>query len=226
MMTADDVVDAALARCSDLGHNSTQARSVSYRRIGVRQAQLFSRAADVHPEYFGVSATVVLTLGTYALAGLNPKAERVVDVKVANAGTSGLVVGDRVNMVLLDDADAMLAPRAVIRNQTLQGYGNDLTGVAQVTIHYARSPSMTVAGNTVLELPDQFQDLLVIDLARQMIRKQLDNEPTRRDGLIGLLDAEEGELLTTFDQHIRHFVYGEQRRFRPASVPSPAADNG
>ena len=225
-MTADEIIDAALARCTDLGATVPTARSVSYRRIGVRQGQLFSRAADVHPGYFGVSATVNLTAGSYALAGLTPKAERVTQVLVGNKGTSGLNSGVEVNLVLLEDADAMLAPRAVLRDGVLTQVGADLAGVASVTIHYARRPSMTVVGTTAMELPEQFQDLLVVDLSRQMIRKLLDVEPTRRDGWIGLLDAEEGELLTTFDSHVRHFVHGEQRRFRPASAPSPAADNG
>lgn len=226
-MTADDAIDAALARCTDLGLTVPSARSVAYRRLGIRQGQLFSRIATTYPDYLGRSAPAVLSGGAFSLATLAPGVERVTDVRVLLPGSSGLTVGDRVNLILLDDADAMLPPRATIRDQELRGIENDLTGVTSLTIHYARRPSVTtILPATPLELPEQFQDLLVIDLARQMIGKLLDVEPTRREGFLTLLGSEESSLLQTLDDHVRHFVYGEQRRFRPAGDAVPGADNG
>jgi hypothetical protein len=227
-VTADEVIDAALSRCTDLGANVPAARSVSYRRIGVRQAQIFSRIATIHPDYLGSQATVVLTLGVYDLRGLSPKAERITYVEVADTGSSGLNVLDEVNICLADDRDAFLAPRATLRDQFLRGVEGDLSGVAKVTIYYARKPLIIMAtiGTTELELPEQFQDLLVVDLAKQLIRKILDVEPARRDGWLQILDQEESDLLATLDDHVRNFVAAEQRRFRPAGAPSPGGDRG
>lgn len=226
-MNADEVIDAAMSRCTDLGANVPAARSVYYRRIAIRQAEIFSMVAATHPEYFGTSQTVALSSGTYALAGLNPKAERVTDVVVANPGTSGLQTDDQVNLIIQEDWKAQLAPRAVIRDQILRGIKNDLTGVATVTIYYSRRPTATAATmtkTTEMELPEQFQDLLVIDVAKQMIRKLLDVEPSRRDGWLDLLGGEEKALLATLSQHVSNFVHAEQNRFRPPSSPAPGSD--
>ncbi len=220
-MTADDVIDAALARCTDLGAAIPSTRSVYYRRIGIRQGQIFSFIATAHPDYLGRTAIVALTNGSYNLAGLSPKAERIVEIRVSNPGSSGLLARERVNMVLIDDVDAQLPPRVVVRDQIISGVESDLSGVVSLTLHYSRQPTVTtILPETEMELPNQFQDLLVLDIAKQGIRQILDVEPQRRDGWLDLLSSEETSLLATLNDHVRHFVLGEQNRFRP---PSPAA---
>lgn len=227
-MTAEEVIVAALARCTDFGASVPSAWSVYLRRIGLRQGQIFSMVAQVDPEYFGTEQTVALTGGTYALSGLNPKAERVTDVRIANPGTSGFLANDPVNLIRHDDQEAMLPPRAVIRDQALRQLAADLAGVSTVTIYYSKRPaaSSTIAKATELELPEQFQDLLVLDLAKQMIRKLLDVEPARRDGWLDLLGGEEKALLATLEAHVRNFTAAEQNRFRPPSAPRPGSDRG
>lgn len=226
-MTADECIAAALARCTDLGAAIPSAKSVWYRRIGIRQGQIFSKVTTTDPDYFGVTAVVVLVAQAYALSALNPRADRINDVRVANPGTSGYTVRQRVNLVILEDVDAMLSPRVTIRDQILAGVQSDLSGVTSLTLDYAKRPaaSSTIVGATQLELPEQFQDLLAIDLAKQMIRKLLDVEPARRDGWMQLLSAEESDLFGTLDNHVRYFVGGEQRRFRPASPPIAGSDS-
>jgi len=224
-MTADEVIDQALARCTDLGATVPITRSVCYTRLTTRESQLFARAAAVHPEYFGVTTTAAIVGGLVNLLNFVPRVERVVEVRVA-AGT-GLPVGAVVNLVPIDDVDAMLAPRATIRNGQIKGVGTDLAGVTSLTIHYARrGGAAPMTGTTVPELPDQFLDLLVLDLARYMIAKLLDMDAARREGWLGLLTAEEQGLLGTFDEHIRHFIGPEQRRFRGPGAPPPGGDNG
>jgi hypothetical protein len=224
-VTADDIIDAAMARCTDLGASVPTTKSVMYRRIGVRQSQIFSFIADANPEFLGRTAIIPLTAGQYDLATLPaPKAERVTDIRVSNPGTSGLVTRERINLVTVDDVDAHLPPRVVVRDQVIQQVENDLAGVVSLTLYYSRKPTATaIIGTTAMELPDQFQDLLVLDIAKQSIRKLLDVEPQRRDGWIDLLSAEEKSLLSTLSAHVRHFVLGEQNRFRPLS---PAPEGG
>lgn len=224
-MIARNAIAAAMARCTDLGA-AVSAKSVSYARIQQRQAQLFAFIATVHPDYMGTEATVALAGGEYDLAELVPAAERVTDVRISNPGSSGHLAQDKVNLILLDDRDAMLAPRAVIRSGILKGIDSDLAGVATVTIYYSKRPAAVITPDTELEIPEQFQDLLVLDLAKQMIRKVLDVEPARLSGWLELLSGEEKSLLASLTDHVKHFVYGEQRRFRPAGAPPAAADNG
>lgn len=227
-MNGDAVVDAALARCTDLGANVPSARSVSYRRIGVRQAQLFSRIATIHPDYLGSQATVTLVTQSYDLRNLSPKAERVTYIEIADKGSSGYNNLDEVNICLADDRVSFIPPRATLRDQILRGVESDLVGVLKLTIFYARKPAIIADfnGGTELELPEQFQDLLVVDLAKQLIRKLLDQEVARRDGWLQLLDQEETDLLATMDDHVRNFGQAEQRRFRPAGAPTPGGDRG
>lgn len=225
-MTADEVLESAMSICTDLGATVPSAKSVWYRRLGIRQGQIFTLITNIDPDYFGVSSVVTLVAQAYALSGLTPKCDRVNDVRVLDPGSSGLRLKERVNLVQLEDADAHIPPRAVIRDQVLVGLDSDLSGVASVTIHYARRPaaSASIVGASVIELPDQFTDLLTLDLARQMLRKLLDVEPARRDGWLELLSGAEADLLGVLDTHVRYFVGGEQRRFSPASPPVAGTD--
>jgi hypothetical protein len=227
-VTAEEVIVAAMARCTDLGATVPSAWSVYLRRIGLRQGQIFSMVAQVDPEYFGVESFVPLVNGAFTLANLSPKVERIADVRIGNPGSSGFQSNDPVNLIRHDDQEAMLPPRAVVRDQILRQVGNDLQGVSTLVLYYSKRPatSSAITKATVMELPEQFQDLLVIDLAKQMIRKLLDVEPARRDGWLGLLSDEESMLLGVLESHVRGFVAGEQVRFRPPSAPPKASDRG
>ena len=90
-MTADEVCDAALARCAEFNARVPSTRSVMYRQINARQQQLFSHVADLEPEMFGRTATAVLVAGAYDLSNLDPKAERVTHVERGGHATRNAV---------------------------------------------------------------------------------------------------------------------------------------
>ena len=54
--TVEDLVEQALSRCAEYGGNYPATRSLLYRRLGVRQQELFAAAARANPEYFGATA--------------------------------------------------------------------------------------------------------------------------------------------------------------------------
>lgn len=213
-MTAEEIVVAALARCSEFGLPVPNTRSVSYRRIDRRTQQLMVRVAEIDPEYHGTSEDVALAAGVADLTGLATPAERVHHVTIADAGTSALAVGTKVNIVPADDLASALAPRALLRDYQLVAVGTDLDGVAALTVHYAKRPATVSAATDEPELPDHFHELLVVDLALQLTRKALGAPEELRGSVLELLKAEEDELLGDLARHVERFASLRAARWR------------
>lgn len=220
-MTADEVCEAALARCAEFSDRVPSARSVMYHRINARQQQLFSHIADMEPEYFGVSETLALTAGSVDLATLDPQAERVTHVEIDDIGTSPYTTGTRVNVVPVMDPTAALAPRCTIRDFVLTGVDTDLALVTSLEIHHSKRAATVDDGADVIELPAQFTELLVIDLARHQMRKALSLDEKVRTEIQALLTAEESEMMKDLDRHLEHWRYAEVSRFEHSQKAQP-----
>lgn len=217
-MTTEDIAVLALARATEFTDHVPSTRSLMYRRIGVRQQQLFARAARVNPEYFGICATGVLEDMQADLADLVTPleaADTVTKIEVANAGTSALSTGMEVRVVALSDPEAELPPRCTIRNRVIRGVGNDLAGVVSVTIHYSRLPVRLTAtdGAKEMELPEPHTELLVVDLAKDLIAKTVMLSPPDRTVALEVFSAEEEPLLLAFDAHVREYAGSRSARF-------------
>lgn len=213
MATAEDLAVAALARCAEAGGEVPSTRSVLYRRLAVRQQELYAFVAGRNPDYSGRSAAVALTAGVGDLSLVTPAVERVTHIQILNAGTSPYAVGLRVNPIAIEDPRAALAPRVLIRDNELIGYNSELDLVTSVTVYYARRSASTLLAATTIDLPDQFQELLVIDLARHIIRKMTTIDGQPRAGWLQFLDEEEKELMGQFEAHVAAFNAPMQSRF-------------
>ena len=213
MATAEDLAVAALARCAEFSSEVPDTRSVLYRRLSARQQHLFAHMATVNADYAGRSAVVALAGGSASLDVLNPPAERVTNILISDPGTSGYAAGQRVNLVTVDDVEAAMAPRAFLRDHQLIGYGAELNLVTGVTVNYSRRPTGLAAGTDTIDLPEQFQEMLVIDLAKHLVRKMIGLGRTIPPEVLPLLNAEEAELMADFERHVRSYAGAEQSRF-------------
>ncbi|KKN24082.1 hypothetical protein LCGC14_0898580 [marine sediment metagenome] len=213
MSTVNDLATAALSRAADFGAAYPGSRSVLYRRLSNRLHQLYAAAARWNPEYFGVSAVGTLDSGgvsfsTMGASGGTYAPELVSRIEIADKGTSSYTNGDEVNLVQLNDPDAALPPRVMVRNQALQQVGTDLTDVTSLRMYYSRRPFRLAAddGDTTVDFPEQFEELLVIDLTKWITRKATNPPLEQRAAALASLDAEEQETLANFEQEVVSFT--------------------
>ncbi len=223
MRLYSDILDGALARALDWSTRQPTSKSVLWRRISIRQQELFALAGQVNPEYFHAKA--VGTLDGTAIDLMLMEAD---GVKVPVLVTAALIetmavvvplpyaVGDKINIIAeQDDPDAYLAPRARIRGHVLEAVGEDLDDVTHIRLLYAyRSATAAVDedGTSTLELDAPFDELLVVDLARHLARLSLELEPDKKAAIIAAYGEEEKELLGQFADHLENFLSGMTSR--------------
>ena len=222
-MTFDEIVDNAKARAIDFAATFPSTKRVLYRRIEIHQQELFSQASRVNPDYFGVSAT-----GTLDAEGaadikdqqLSPNVDptaAVVRVEVEDAGTHPtLVTGDEINIVPLNDILVALAPRMTLRNFVLRQVGTDLAGVISICAFYGYRPenkTQPLDGTEVAELPAVYQELLVIDLTKWMVRMTLALEAPTKAAALAALSEEEGEMVGAFMAEVTDYAGAQVSRF-------------
>lgn len=214
-MTADQVVESALARIAGTGDQPKSARSPFYYRIGVRQQQLFVEAAKVDPEFYGVCAIGILADGAVSVADMTPPvrtAAAITRIEVEDPGTSDWTHGQEVIPVRVQEIDyAHDGPRALLRNRAIIGVAGDLDGVVSIKVSYPYQPEPITAGDTELELPDPFGELCVIDLAKWMLRRIPATELVQQ--LTQSLGAEEEAMLADWAAYVGTFAESRQGRF-------------
>ncbi len=231
-MTYDEVVEAALARTMDWDGEFPSSRLPMFRRVGTRQQQLFSFASKVNPDYYGRCATGDIDangcLDLRDLAGATAPVDQAAGIQyieVKDAGTHPtLLPGDEVHMVsVADQLNAEVAPRVTVRDFVIRGVGSDLTGVVSLDVFYPRVTDMPLVGEdgtTVIELLEQHQELLVIDLTKDLVRKTMGMEVAVKAAIQGILDTEESVALENYLEDIKAFSIGQKHRF---SEPAPTA---
>jgi hypothetical protein len=222
-MTFDEIVDNAKARAIDFAATFPSTKRVLYRRIEIHQQELFSQATRVNPDYFGVSATGTLDANGAAdikdqqvSVNVDPAAN-IVRVEVEDAGTHPtLVAGDEINVVSLNDVLAALAPRMTLRNFVLRQVGTDLAGVVSICAFYGYRPENKAApldGSEVAELPAVYQELLVIDLTKWMVRMTLGLETQIKAAALAALSEEEDEMNGAFMAEVTDYAGAQVSRF-------------
>lgn len=230
-MKVEEAALAALARAQEHSNQVPTTRSVIYRRIGQRQQDLFAMAARVNPDYYGVCAKASLrdldgewvgVANIAAISGDTPPAEQLTRIEVYNPGTSDYEAGREVYVVPLSDPGVADPPRVTVRNRVIRQVGTDLVGVETLEVFYSRSPtSITGAdGQRDLELPEQFQELLVVDAARDLFRRStlLPN----RLALVSAMDAEEKPMLADYLAHVQRFAGPMVSRFDAQTHAAPS----
>lgn len=229
-MTYEDVALATLARTMEWDAEFPSTRLPMFRRIGTRQQQLFSIASKLNPEYFGrcatgdLDASGCLDLRDLATAAAPvDQAAGIQHIEVNDPGTGVHATGTEVTVVSIADHDAEVVPRATVRDFVIRGVDLDLEGVVSLDVYYPRvsdMPAVGEDGTTDLELLEQHQELLVIDLTKDLIRKTLDMGPEPKAAVTAILEGEEATLMANYLEDIRGFAIEQAHRF---SEPIPTA---
>lgn len=211
-MTADELVEMTLGRLGEFSTHFPSTRGPMYRRVGMRQRWLFARAGKMNPERYGTCATSALqTVSGARVIDLNdingtnaPVPELIQKVTIENAGTSPYAVNDEVNIIGHDDPDAELAPRALLRDGLIIGYGTELDLVTSLKVHYPRVSALFTdsSKDTALELVAPYDSLLELDLAKWLVRKATTLSAEVRAAAVAGFEAEEKELLAEFDEQV------------------------
>lgn len=218
-MTAEQLTVIALARAQEFTGHVPQNRALAYYRIGKRQQELFAMAAKINSEYFGVCASGNLSGGALDLTDTTdpvPAIEQLDRIEVLNPGThETLVAGDEINPVPLNDQGIAFPPRVTIRDRVIRAVGTDLDGVTSIRVYYSKVPLALnhEDADTALELPEQFQGLLVVDLARDMVRRAKGIEPVQKAPWIAQLSEEEKPELDSFLEHVQSYATTLNARF-------------
>jgi hypothetical protein len=223
-MTFAEIIVLARSRLLDWGADWPTTSLTLYRQIQTREQELFTQASRANPDYFGVSASG--TIDATSLSADLKDMEAAVDVDPAAAVTRveildpgthpTLVAGDEINVVSIHDTDAALAPRMTLRNFRLTSVGQDIAGVASILVFYGYRPedrTLPMDGTETAELPEVYQDLLILDLAKWVLKNTLTMEPETRVAALGVLSEEEGEMLAIYAAEVADYAGAQVSRF-------------
>lgn len=220
-MTLQEIVIQALARAADMNLQVPSAKSVMWRRISLRQQELFSRAAKINPDWSGVSAIAPLAPWAGGAPALDLSdlidpaegADLISRIEIADKGASVYVAAQEVNIVSLVDQNIADPPRVIIRNRIVQAVGADLAGVLSLKVFYSRIPLAMDTADCLVDVPMPHDELLVIDLTKWMAKKTIALSVETRTAIIASLDGEEKEALDNFDGYVARFSDATVARF-------------
>ncbi len=218
-MSPEEIVRAALGIVTDFGDDFPTTRALMYRRISARQRELFVYIGTLDPEFYGEDIIAELASGAVNIAALEQSGdvypvEVVQAVRIHDAGSSEHDAGERVAIVSMDDVDAFFSPRVTFRSGVLRQVRSDLAGVASLLVSYSRRPrTIGVDGSGEIELLEPFHELLVFDLAKDLVRRTVGLEGERKAAVVAMVDAAEQPLLEALTAHIRHQAAQRDSRF-------------
>jgi len=213
-LSVTEVIEFALARVTEHTDQFPQSRLSMIRRVGVRQQQLLARAAGINIDYYGACAETVLVNGACDLADIAspvPTPELITKIEIDDPGESAYASGDEINIVPSTDPDADLPPRMTLRDLVLEAVGTDLDGVTSIMVFYSRLSTAYGAndGDTLTEISSPHDELLVIDLAVDLLKKARGLDETVRAAALASLQGEEKDALQGYDAHV--LSYGPTR---------------
>lgn len=215
-MTVEEVVRAALGRLQGTTDGRFMARPVMYERVGRYQQRCFAKAAQEDPDFFGTWADGDLDadyrLDLRDLLDPVPAAGRITKVEILDPGTSYYREGQEVNVVSRSNLAGHQQPRITIRDGLIEGVerggAQDLEGVASLRVYYPRMTPTLGAGDrdTEIELPEPWDELLVLDLAIHVVRRAPAIDAIERREALNDLGGEFGALYSDFEDHMKRFT--------------------
>lgn len=219
-MTVEETIAATLSRTSEFGVKYPGSVSSLIRRLNQRQMEIYALGNQWNPDYFGVCAIANVETGMVDLRDIEPPLywmDGITKIEIHDAGSSDYEEHETVNVVSLDDLEAAFPPRVTLRDMLVQQAHEDLEGVVSLEFHYPKSPhQLPTAPDTwaahELELPRQYQELLVIDLAREVFRRAVHLGDARTE-LIKLMNEDEAPLIENFQGHVVRFAGSQIQRF-------------
>ncbi|MDZ7418793.1 MAG: hypothetical protein ONB52_21930 [candidate division KSB1 bacterium] len=209
MRKVEDIINAAMVRAGSLvSAQGPIATDPLFQRLISRERFLFARAAGLNPAFYWSTAIVPVNAAGIADYGTGfPRAIGVFYVSIADPGSSPYPPGRQVTLIDPRESGAVhLAPRAFHQQveRKLVGYKTDLSGVGSVEISSALAPPTPVGYNSEVTIPEPYEELLVVDLAKFILTKYY-TDAARSGGELALkyLDEDEARLLTAFDAAVR-----------------------
>jgi hypothetical protein len=224
-VTPDEVVDLAIGYASRYTDDIPTARAVLYRRISTRQRELFIYVASIDPEVYGEEILAELVDGALDIGALEQSddvypVERIDQVLVEDPGANVLrVAGEEITIVRAGDPSVSVPPRATYRSQVLRQVGSDLVGINTVRVYYSRRPRpIGLDGSGTIEFLEPFQELLVYDLAKEIILRADDMEggPHSREAVMDKMEEAEEKMFDSLTQHISNLAAARTDRFSRA----------
>lgn len=226
--TAQEVMSLAVLR-SQLNDVNLVPSPIIFKAIGIYEREAYIRAARLDPEYFGTSgATAARAAFTdpwnISTVPANIAAVTKVEINAITGTVVGLAVNDPVNLVKLRFPDVEIVPRAYVRGRQIFGYKTELGAnsanmVSKLTVYYAPIPTAPTSGSSVMTIPDEWLDLVVLPIAKLMCLRD------RRPDDAQLLDAELQALYALFEQAVLIYDHGAARPL-PSIPPLPLSLGG
>jgi len=172
--TAQNAFDRAVQR-SSLNDATLVPTAEALSYISTYQRKAFLLAARLNPAYFGKDGTTNTRTAHTASWDLDVSPGDVAaltyaEVAAITGAVTGVVVGDRVNLVDFRWPDLEVSPRAYVRGRKISQRGTELGTnasnlVTQLKVFYSELPSPVTSMTLSLRLPEEWQDLIVVPLA-------------------------------------------------------------
>ena len=219
--TVQQVVDRALDRSGMSDVNLVNVPS-AISIISTEQRRAYLIAGRLDPEYYGVSAVTSTRTHYTDPWDLDVTPGNVAVVSQAFVTTivgtvTGVTAGDKVHLVWSRTPALEVAPRAFLRGRKIIAYNNELGGadanmVTVLTVWYSPLPTVLTATTDTLTLPDEWQGLVVLPLAKMLaIRDQRPEE-------VPLIDAEYKDLVSVYSEAVLSFSHGMRRPLAQVSA--------
>lgn len=208
-MTYAQIVLAALQRGTRFSLDFPKTHQVYYRRVAHRDGQLALHAVRINPAFNARSDDADASDGRVNLRALPYGLASIAALRVGDPGTSRYQRGRRVAVVQPGDPRAALPPRLYFEGEELVAVGDDLEGVATVSVFYTPLPHRAgedaeggIDGEQEPFIPEPFHELLVIEVARTAGLALAQEGDASVAALLAALDAEEKTMLTDFDRFV------------------------
>jgi hypothetical protein len=221
--TVQNIVDRAVER-SNLNDSSLILDDETEAYVSNLERQVFLIGASANPDYFGKEGVTAVRGSSTANWDLdntpgNVAAVSAVEVEALVGTVAGVVVGNTINIISRRNPDVEIGPRVYLRDRVMFEYSNELQVnsshyVSQLNIFYSHLPSARTTMLDTLDVPDEWDALLYLPLARVFaIRDQRPDE-------VPAIDAEFQLALSTFLGAVSVFDEGTVRSLEQISAAS------
>ena len=201
MATCQEILDQAVHR-SNLNDADLIPTTQVLDYITSYERRVFLTAAKENPNFFGKEANTdgraSQAVWTLTSSPGNIAAVTRLEVAVITGTVSGIAVGDVVNLIDIRNPDAELGPRVYMRNRVLFDYNSELETdssnfVTELKVFYSFLPSDRIALDDNLDLPEEFNNLVVLPLASTLALR--DQRPEEAQVLMGEFQLDWGTFL-------------------------------
>lgn len=219
--TAQIIIDRAVQRGA-LNNPDLVPSAQLLQYISMYERAVYLRAGRVNPDYFGTdgsTATRALFTDAWDLAATPGNVAVVTRIEVVTivGSVSGVVAGDKINLISRRWPEVDLAPRAFVRGRKVTGFGVELGAnssnmVTVLKVFFSPLPAVVTTLSQSLTIPDEWTGLVELPLAKTLALRD------RRLDEIPAIDAEYQFIFQLFEEGALAFDHSVRRPL--ASVPA------